>query len=42
MEVKARSKNLAGGMIMKGIVAQVTANIRLMAENREPLHQFGL
>jgi len=29
-------------MIMKGIVAQVAANIRRGAENKEPLHQFGL
>lgn len=27
---------------MKGIVAQVAANIRRVAENREPLNQFGL
>ena len=26
---------------MQGIVAQVAANIRRVAENREPLHQFG-
>jgi len=27
---------------MKGIVAHVTANIRRVAENKEPLYQFGL
>ena len=27
---------------MQGIVAQVAANIRRVAENKEPLHQFGL
>jgi phosphoglycerate dehydrogenase-like enzyme len=26
---------------MKGIVAQVAANIRRVAGNKEPLHQFG-
>ena len=25
---------------MQGIVAQVAANIRRVAENKEPLHQF--
>jgi phosphoglycerate dehydrogenase-like enzyme len=29
------------GNAMEGIVAQVAANIRRIAEKKEPLHQFG-